>query len=84
MDTRECKRCLLQDMGDVEAYRSIAEYVDSLPEETRTPADEYQRRLASCRTCEKLVNGICRVCGCLVEARAARRGNSCPAPQKHW
>lgn len=44
----------------------------------------YQERLSLCRQCESLLNGMCRICGCFVEMRAAVAKNYCPAINKKW
>ena len=69
MMIRECKRCLLKDMDTQEYYRTVSEYVESLDESLRAPKEEYERRLSLCRECDCLINGMCRLCGCFVEAR---------------
>ena len=48
------------------------------------PEAEYRRRLALCKGCGELANGICAQCGCFVELRAAKRQNRCPAFPPRW
>ncbi|MBE6823475.1 DUF6171 family protein [Caproiciproducens sp. LBM24188] len=79
-----CRRCLLKDMTDSEYYRSISEYVESLDETMRTPAPDYEARLAYCRQCSHLINGMCELCGCFVEVRAAKRQNHCAKDSRIW
>lgn len=81
---RVCRRCLLAEMGDDPYFRSIAEYVAALPERVKAPDAEYRRRLALCKGCGELANGICAQCGCFVELRAAKRQNRCPAFPPRW
>ena len=83
-ENRVCRRCLLAEMGDDPYFRSIAAYIASLPERIRTPEPEYSRRLAACKGCGELVNGICAQCGCFVELRAAKKQNRCPAYPPKW
>ena len=64
--------------------RVIAEYVASLDESVRTPEDAYRARLAICEGCEQLLSGTCRLCGCYVETRAAKKGQSCPMVPARW
>ena len=47
-------------------------------------ADEalYEERLAVCKECDLLLEGMCRICGCYVELRAAIEKNACP--WKKW
>jgi hypothetical protein len=46
--------------------------------------EEYRRRLAICRLCGELANGMCRQCGCYVEARAAKAGAKCAKDGRIW
>ena len=39
--------------------------------------EEYERRLAICKECEKLNEGTCLACGCYVELRAAAKAAHC-------
>lgn len=64
--------------------RTVAEYVASLDETIRTPEDAYRARLALCQDCPELMNGTCRLCGCYVETRAAKRGQKCPMVPARW
>ena len=64
--------------------RTVAEYVASLDETIRTPEDVYRARLALCQECPELMNGTCRLCGCYVETRAAKRGQKCPMVPARW
>lgn len=63
---------------------TVAEYVASLPEEQKAPDDVYRARLNVCVTCDALRDGTCGLCGCYVEARAAKRGMRCPAVPAKW
>ncbi len=84
MMIRECKRCLLKDMDTQEYYRTVSEYVESLDESLRASKEEYGRRLSLCRECDCLINGMCRLCGCFVEARAAKASSCCPGTPRRW
>lgn len=64
--------------------RVIAEYVASLDESVRTPEDAYRARLAICEGCDQLLSGTCRLCGCYVETRAAKKGQNCPMVPARW
>ncbi|MDY3745248.1 MAG: DUF6171 family protein [Lachnospiraceae bacterium] len=37
-----------------------------------------------CRQCDRLLNGMCRICGCFVEMRAAIKVKSCPDVVPKW
>ena len=77
-------RCLLFEAGQADMARSVAEYVASLDENVRTPEDIYRARLALCQECPELMNGTCRLCGCYVETRAAKRVQGCPMVPPRW
>ncbi len=79
-----CKRCLLQDIDEEEILRSVKRLVEGLDEEDRTPEEVYRERLALCTSCESLLRGMCRLCGCYVEYRAALRVRSCPRVPSRW
>ena len=83
-ETRKPCRCLLFEAGEQDMARIIAEYVSSLDEAVRTSPEEYHARLALCQTCDQLLNGTCRLCGCYAESRAARKGQSCPMVPPRW
>ena len=76
---RICRRCLAREMPDAEYYRNMYEYIDNLDEDIKAPAGIYEKRLEACKQCDSLLNGMCRVCGCFVEMRAAVMKNGCPA-----
>ena len=79
---RVCKRCLIRDMADQEEYfRSLQDYINNLDIDIKTSDSLYEERLALCRKCEMLMQGMCRKCGCYVELRAALAKNACPAKQ---
>lgn len=80
-----CRRCLLEDMpSQAELARSVRELVDLLPEENRTPEEERLRRLDLCRSCDHLLDGMCALCGCYVELRAAKKRMACPDVPGRW
>ena len=64
--------------------RTIAEYVASLDEAIRANEADYRARLAVCQDCDQLLNGTCRLCGCYVETRAAKKGMGCPMVPARW
>lgn len=83
-ENRKPCRCLLFEAGQADMARTVAEYVASLDETIRTPEDVYRARLALCQDCPELMNGTCRLCGCYVETRAAKRGQKCPMVPARW
>jgi len=73
-----CRRCLLSESQQGEAlYHSIIEYIEAIPHDYKTPQNEYHRRLEICKSCNQLTNGMCALCGCFVEARAAKVNQHC-------
>ncbi len=82
-EQRPC-RCLLMASGQEDMARLVAEYIATLPEESRVSDESYRARLALCERCEALHSGTCARCGCYVEARAAKRSLSCPATPPVW
>ena len=80
-----CRRCLLADMpSEAQLAQSIRELIDLLPEEKRAGTEETERRLKFCRQCDHLQNGMCVLCGCYVELRAAKRLMKCPDVPNKW
>lgn len=84
VEPRKQCRCLLRDAGEAEMAAAIAEYVAGLDEAVRTDEADYRTRLAVCEDCEQLLSGTCRLCGCYVETRAAKKGLSCPMVPPRW
>ena len=84
VEPRKQCRCLLKEAGEAEMAASIAEYVSLLDETVRTPEETYRERLTICQDCPELVNGTCRLCGCYVETRAAKKGQQCPMVPPRW
>ena len=80
-----CRRCLLADMPDEAALaKNIRELIELLPEEKRASSEASAQRLATCRNCDHLQNGMCVLCGCYVELRAAKRMMKCPRVPGKW
>ena len=77
-------RCLLLEAGQADMARTVAEYVAGLDDSVRAPEEEYRARLSLCQDCPELMNGTCRLCGCYVETRAAKRGQQCPMVPARW
>ena len=81
---RFCRKCLTKDMPDAAYFENMYEDIKNLDEDIKAPDALYQERLSLCRQCESLLNGMCRICGCFVEMRAAVAKNYCPAINKKW
>ena len=80
---RYCRKCLTRDMvGKEEYFRSLREYIANLDPEIKADEALYEERLAVCKECDLLLEGMCRSCGCYVELRAVVAKNICP--RKKW
>jgi hypothetical protein len=78
-----CRRCLLEELSR-EAYAGIRDYIQAIDEAQRAGEAEYRRRLAACKNCRYLSEGLCVLCGCFVEARAAKKLLGCPDTPGSW
>ena len=83
-EKRFCKKCLLADFGESDLLRSIQEYIDLLTPEQKASKAVVEQRLTICRSCGKLQNGMCSICGCFVEARTATAQQTCPDAPSRW
>ena len=61
-EQRPC-RCLLMASGQEDMARLVAEYIATLPEESRVSDESYRARLSLCENCEALHSGTCARCG---------------------
>jgi len=75
-------RCLLKDGEPL--YETVAAYLAALPENMKADEKTVRMRLAICEQCDCLWDGICRKCGCYVQARAAKRDQRCPHERRYW
>jgi len=75
-----CRRCLDRPISQQELAKYLDDYVSTLPENLRASAEVYAKRLEMCETCEHRVIYTCQKCGCYCQARAAKKGLSCPIP----
>ena len=81
---RYCRKCLLEDMKGTQDYENMHRYIRQLDREIRADDRLYRYRLHQCRQCDRLLNGMCRICGCFVEMRAAIKVKSCPDVVPKW
>jgi hypothetical protein len=79
-----CKKCLIRETAEKEAYETMYSYLAHLSEEIKVPDEVYEARLAVCKECEWLLSGMCRLCGCYVEMRGAVRTRACPDLPPKW
>ncbi|MDD6811182.1 MAG: DUF6171 family protein [Lachnospiraceae bacterium] len=83
-ERRFCRKCLTKEMPDSAYYENMYDYIARLDENIKASEEVYQTRLSACKQCDSLLNGMCRVCGCFVELRAAITRNQCPAVSPKW
>lgn len=81
---RICKKCLLMEMQESAYFQNLYDYISRLDEDIKTDERNYQDRLGKCKACDSLMNGMCRICGCFVELRAAIEKNGCPHTTPKW
>ena len=81
---RVCRKCLLYAEDREEFFRKLEAYIDNLSEEDRTDQRTYEHRLNQCAHCPNLSDGMCVLCGCYVELRAALRARRCPDVARRW
>lgn len=80
-----CRRCLLCDMeSEKPLYELMREWLAAVPAGQRAAPETYRARLAACRGCDRLNSGMCALCGCYVELRAAKQRMTCPATPARW
>lgn len=75
-----CRRCLDMRVPEGELIAFLDKYVSELPEDERTDEENYRARLTKCAECAERYEATCRLCGCYVQARAAKKRMSCPIP----
>lgn len=80
----ECRKCLLEKLGNKQLSERIRLTVEAIPEAERVSDGDYHERLSKCQECEWLLNGMCRRCGCFVEVRAAKKRQGCPDIHPKW
>lgn len=80
-----CRRCLLRDMAaEAPLYEVIRQTVDAIDADHRADLVTYRARLDTCGACGHLYGGMCVLCGCYVEVRAAWRVRRCPNAPPRW
>lgn len=83
--TSACRRCLLAEMAEARPlYQVIQERLGVIPQEEKASETLYAQRLKSCRQCQRLTGGVCILCGCYVELRAAKAGMHCLDIPPKW
>lgn len=75
---RPCYKCLLREIDPDAYFEKLQDYIGRIPEEERADPVLYEDRLKICSSCDYLVSGMCRACGCFVELRASELKGRCP------
>ncbi len=80
---KQCRRCGLKtSLSETDIEKMVAQ-VTSMRGVRLVKEEEYERRLAACRRCEKLEYGsTCMLCGCVVQVRAYLADGRCPYPKR--
>ncbi len=79
---RVCRKCLLREAFPEDYEKYVASLVRRMAPEEKAGEEQYKKRMDACRGCEKLVNGTCMACGCMVEIRGMQKDGKCPC--KKW
>lgn len=79
-----CPRCGMQALSSNDYQSSLKSYVEQLDDDIKVSPDIYKLRLEACKSCGHLINGMCRLCGCFVEMRAAKKSLRCPCRPERW
>ena len=75
-----CRLCTDARVPEGELIAYLDAYVASLTEDERVDEATYRQRLRLCAACPHLAQATCRLCGCYVQARAAKKRMDCPLP----
>lgn len=83
-ELRICRKCLPErEMGEA-YFDNLARYIERMDESIKVAGEIYEHRLSICGTCEEQMQGLCRLCGCFVELRAAQKVRRCPCIPAKW
>ncbi len=83
-ELRACRKCLLYTETREEFFQKLDIYIKNLSEDDRVSQELYERRLNLCARCSRLTGGMCTLCGCYVELRAALKVRRCPDIPRKW
>ena len=64
---RVCRKCLPGQNNEETFYEDLSRYIQRMDEDLKVDQQIYEKRLNICSTCDRLMNGMCRLCGCFVE-----------------
>ena len=73
-----CRKWLLREMDKNAYMENLYAYIDRIDAESKADKAVYEDRLAVCKECDYLKEGLCGACGCFVELRAVIGKNVCP------
>ena len=73
---RVCRKCLPGQNNEETFYEDLSRYIQRMDEDLKVDQQIYEKRLNICSTCDRLMNGMCRLCGCFVESQQT--------PQLRW
>lgn len=79
-----CRNCLFDTFNKDQFEQNIQDYIKSLSPDEKTGERLYQIRLKLCSECSDCIEDLCRICGCFVRARAAKKKAVCPAVCPKW
>ena len=80
-----CPGCLLRDMDfEKPLYELVQAVLAAMEAHLKAEDAVYESRLEICKKCGNLQNGMCKLCGCFVEVRAARKDQRCPDITAKW
>ncbi|WP_082652051.1 DUF6171 family protein [Gorillibacterium timonense] len=76
-----CKGCRETVRPSSERIAALVEKIRKQSDRVLVTEEEYNKRLALCRSCESLqYDSTCKHCGCLVEIRSLQQESDCPYP----
>lgn len=84
MENRFCKKCLMNEVMGQAEYKHMQDYISNIDSFIKAEEKDYKERLGICMDCDNLINGMCKLCGCYVEMRAAVKKNYCPNIERKW
>jgi hypothetical protein len=75
-----CRKCLPDEITEGELLHYLDGFAASLQDDIRADGKTYARRLELCEACPHRILYTCTLCGCYIQARAAKKHMKCPIP----
>ena len=75
-----CRKCLMEEIDESGLRAYLDGYAASLPQDVRASEALYAHRLSLCESCPHRIRFTCTLCGCYIQARAAKKLQKCPIP----